>query len=76
MPFHTHEGCEFTLVLQGGYHDGDVGYARGDFQFADSSLNHSPVADPGEPCLCLAVLDAPMRLTGRIGRLVNPFIRL
>ncbi len=76
VPSHTHEGSEFTLVLQGGYHDGTVGYARGDFQFADGSLDHRPVADSGEPCLCLAVLDAPMRLTGRVGRLVNPFVRL
>ena len=76
VPSHTHDGSEFTLVLQGGYHDGPVGYARGDFQFADGSMDHKPIADPGEPCLCLAVLDAPMRLTGRIGRLVNPFVRL
>lgn len=76
VPAHTHEGSEFTLVLQGGYHDGSVGYARGDLQFADIDTDHKPVADAGEPCLCLAVLDAPMRLTGKVGRLVNPFIRL
>ena len=76
VPSHTHHGSEFTLVLQGGYHDGDTGYARGDFQFADTAMDHQPVADAGDPCLCLAVLDAPMRLTGKIGRLVNPFVRL
>lgn len=76
VPAHTHEGSEFTLVLQGGYHDGPIGYARGDLQFADFDTDHKPIADPGEPCLCLAVLDAPMRLTGAVGRLVNPFIRL
>lgn len=76
VPSHTHDGSEFTLVLQGGYHDGHVGYARGDFQIADAALDHRPIADPGEPCLCLAVLDAPMRLTGKLGRLINPFVRL
>jgi putative transcriptional regulator len=76
VPAHTHDGIEYTLVLQGGYHDGEVGYGRGDFQFADRSLDHKPIADPGDPCLCLAVLDAPMRLTGKVGRLINPFVRL
>jgi anti-sigma factor ChrR (cupin superfamily) len=27
-------------------------------------------------CLCLAVTDAPLRLTGRLGRMLNPFLRI
>jgi putative transcriptional regulator len=34
-----------------------------------------PTADDDGDCVCLAVTDAPLRLTGPIGRLFNPFIR-
>ena len=30
----------------------------------------------GEDCLCLAVTDAPLRLTGRFTRMLNPFLRV
>jgi putative transcriptional regulator len=73
---HTHGGEELTLVLAGGFTDRDRHYGRGDFALADRTTEHRPVADPGEDCICLAVLDAPMRLTGAIGRLVAPFLRL
>lgn len=72
---HSHMGEEHTLVLAGGYTDGDSHYGPGDLAFADPSLRHRPVADPGEDCICLVVLDAPTRLTGPIGRFLNPFIR-
>jgi putative transcriptional regulator len=76
MPSHTHEGAELTLVLRGAFSDETGQYMRGDVAEADSHLDHQPVADPGEDCLCLAVTDAPLKLTGRFGRLVNPFVRL
>ena len=44
-------------------------------EYADGSLDHRPTADPGQDCLCLTVTDAPRRLTGWIGRWLNPFIR-
>lgn len=75
VPQHTHRGDEYTVVLVGGYHDGRDQYLRGDFQTATPELHHQPVADPDEDCLCLAVLDAPLRLTGPLGRLLNPFLR-
>ncbi len=76
MPLHSHEGSELTLVLAGGFSDHDGHYLPGDFATADPSVNHRPVADPGEDCLCLAVTDAPLRLTGPFGRLLNPFLRI
>jgi putative transcriptional regulator len=42
---------------------------------ADESVDHCPIADEEGDCLCLAVTDAPLRLTGRFGRFLNPFIR-
>lgn len=76
VPQHTHEGSEVTLVLQGGFSDASGHYERGDVAFADRSVTHQPVADPGGDCLCLAVTDAPLKLTGPIGRFLNPFLRL
>ena len=76
MPHHTHVGSELTLVLQGGFSDVTGHYLRGDVAEADDELDHRPVADQGEECVCLAVTDAPLRLTGWLGRLLNPFIRI
>jgi putative transcriptional regulator len=75
VPRHTHEGNELTVVLEGAFHDETGHYRRGDLAIADSSIDHRPVADEGQDCLCLAVTDAPLRLTGLFGRLLNPFIR-
>ncbi len=76
MPVHTHAGSELTLVLAGGFSDAQGHFVRGDVAEADTTVNHRPVADPGEDCLCLAVTDAPLRLTGPFGRLLNPFLRI
>lgn len=76
MPVHTHRGCEYTLVLAGGYRDNGSRYGPGDFSLKDASDVHRPIVDTDEECICLAVLDAPVKLTGLMGRLVNPFLRM
>lgn len=75
VPRHTHDGTEMTLVLAGGFSDGDKQYQRGDFSFCDGQDDHSPVADDDGECLCLTVTDAPLRMTGPLMQLLNPFIR-
>jgi len=75
LPQHTHEGSEYTLLLAGGFSDAGGHYRRGDVAEADPSVDHRPVADDDEDCLCLAVTDAPLRLTGRFGRYLNFFLR-
>jgi putative transcriptional regulator len=75
VPQHTHEGHELTLVLEGSFHDAQGRYGRGDLAITDSTVTHQPRADEGQDCLCLAVTDARLRLTGPFGRLLNPFIR-
>lgn len=76
LPEHTHEGVETTLVLRGAFFDDGGRYARGDVATATSADNHRPVADRGDECLCFSVIEGALRLTGPIGRLLNPFIRL
>lgn len=73
MPSHTHEGSEYTLVLKGAFSDLNGHYGRGDIAIADMDVDHRPVADPGEDCFCFAVTDAPLKLTGPIGRIVQRF---
>jgi putative transcriptional regulator len=75
MPQHTHAGTEMTLVLAGGFSDERGHFLRGDIAVTDREVDHQPVADEGEDCICLAVTDAPLRLTGPIGRFLNPFVR-
>lgn len=73
MPRHTHAGVEITVVLDGGFRDELGAFARGDLSFGDASIDHQPVADP-EGCLCLSVTVGPLRLTGAVGRFLNPFL--
>ncbi|MGX1497201.1 putative transcriptional regulator [Labrenzia sp. MBR-25] len=75
MPSHTHHGTELTLVLKGGFKDEDGHYVAGDVAFADGDIDHKPVADEGEDCICFAVTAGRLQLTGPVGRWFAPFIR-
>ncbi len=75
IPSHTHHGSEITLVLAGGFTDGPHHAARGDIVVADDAVDHRPIADADEDCICVAITDAPLRLTGPIGRLFAPLMR-
>lgn len=79
MPVHTHEGVELTLVLAGGFSDQTGHYTRGDVALADAQTVHRPRADRDGPCICLAVVEAPLRWTGPLARamgtLAEPFTR-
>ena len=74
IPAHTHEGLEATLVLSGGFADVNGHFVRGDIAISDATVDHKPVVDADEDCVCLVVVDAPLRLTGPIGRLISPFL--
>ncbi len=75
MPSHTHHGTELTLVLQGGFSDQDGHYATGDVAYADGDIDHKPLADKGEDCICFAVTAGRLELTGPVGRWFAPFMK-
>ncbi|KZY74524.1 hypothetical protein A3742_00105 [Oleiphilus sp. HI0071] len=75
LPEHTHEGREFTLVMSGSFSDRTCDYSEGDFILADQSTTHQPRASMDQDCICLAVMDAPLKMTGIFGRMLNPFLR-
>lgn len=76
MPDHGHSGLEMTLVLQGAFRDEGDRFARGDIEVADHNLEHTPVAEPGETCICLAATQGPLRFNSLIPRLAQPFFRI
>ncbi|MBD3665774.1 ChrR family anti-sigma-E factor [Sulfitobacter aestuariivivens] len=76
MPHHSHKGTEMTLVLQGAFEDEDGRFARGDVEVADADVHHTPIADIGEDCICLAVTEAPLRFKGWLPRIMQRFVRI
>jgi putative transcriptional regulator len=68
LPAHVHEGTEVTLVLSGSYADARGRYFTGDIAICEDGVEHRPIIDPDEDCMCLIVLDGPIRLTGPFGR--------
>jgi putative transcriptional regulator len=74
MPSHTHEGSEITLVLDGAFSDSNGRYGRGDIAVADDSIDHRPIAESDRPCICFAVTDAPLKLTGSYSQMFSDFL--
>ena len=76
VPDHGHQGTEMTLVLQGAFVDEEDRFARGDVEVANEDMEHTPIADMGEDCICLAVTDAPLKFNAFIPRLAQRFLRI
>jgi putative transcriptional regulator len=76
MPQHTHTGTELTLVLSGAFtHEGGR-FGAGDLEEADAETEHQPVVQPGEVCICLVAMEGDLALSGVLGRLMQPFVRI
>ena len=76
VPDHGHRGLEMTMVLRGAFRDSQAVFGPGDVEVADSELEHTPVAEPGEDCICLAATDAPLRFSGFMPRIAQKFLRI
>ena len=74
-PAHTHRGSETTIVLQGAFADQKGVFNQWDFVVLTDQDEHKPVAVGSEDCITLSVLSAPIKLTGTLTRMLNPFIR-
>jgi putative transcriptional regulator len=73
---HDHRGQEYTLVLKGSFSDESGIYQPGDFLLKQPGEIHSPFAAANRDCICLTVVEAPVRFTSLLGKLLNPFLRL
>jgi putative transcriptional regulator len=76
VPDHGHRGLELTLVLQGAFVDSSDRFAVGDVEVANEDLNHTPVAEAGVDCICLAATDAPLKFKGIMPRIAQQFFRI
>lgn len=76
VPDHGHRGMELTLVLQGAFRDDDGRYGKGDMEVATEAMEHTPVAEPGQDCICLAATDAPLRFRSFLPRIAQPLFRI
>lgn len=75
LPVHRHAGSEYTMVLAGSFADGRERFDCGDICVADATVEHKPVASADQACICLVITEAPVVLTGFLGRLLNPFLK-
>lgn len=76
MPHHTHTGTELTLVLSGAFAHQGGRYGPGDLDEADDTVEHQPIVEAGEDCICLVAMDGKLQLLGMVGRLLQPFVRI
>ncbi len=76
VPDHGHRGTELTLVLQGAFVDDEDRFAAGDVEVANEDLQHTPVAEEGMDCICLAATDAPLKFSGLLPRIAQKFVRI
>lgn len=74
VPDHGHRGTELTLVLQGAFRDESDRFGAGDIEVANEDMQHTPVAEEGMDCICLAATDAPLRFKGILPRVMQPFM--
>lgn len=66
---HEHSGAEFCTVLKGAYRDALGVFAAGDFAAADSELDHQPIVEGGETCVCLFATEGRLKARGVLGQL-------
>lgn len=69
---HSHDGNELTLVLRGSFTDEIGRFAAGDIADLDDQIEHQPLVDSAEDCICLVATDAPLKFTTLLGRLMQP----
>ncbi|MEZ5842290.1 MAG: ChrR family anti-sigma-E factor [Hyphomicrobiaceae bacterium] len=76
MPEHGHGGSELTLVLRGAYSDETGTYRAGDLADLDEDVEHRPITDVENGCICLIASEKRARFKTLFGRLVQPLVGL
>lgn len=73
---HAHTGFEMTCVLSGAFSQGGAHFGPGDFDLGDQTVDHEPIVDKGQDCVCLVAMQGDLRLKGLLGRIMQPLVRL
>jgi putative transcriptional regulator len=74
LPERGHSGSELTLVLRGSFHDAYGRYIVGDVADVDETIDHAPIADAAEGCICLVATEGKMLFKSPIARLAQRLI--
>lgn len=72
MPVHGHGGSELTLMLRGSYSDEIGTFRPGDLADLGDDIEHRPVADAEDGCICLIASEKKAKFRGLLARLVQP----
>lgn len=76
LPHHKHTGYEWTCVLEGAFEHQFGRFGPGDFDEADETMEHKPTVCDGDPCICIVALQGNIVLQSRLGRIIQPLLRL
>jgi putative transcriptional regulator len=71
LPRHGHNGSELTIVLSGSFSDELGRFGPGDFAETDDAINHQPLADSSDECVCLIAVRGLLRFNGLVGKAVQ-----
>ena len=75
IPQHSHDGEEWALVLQGGYHVGETAYVPGDLHREDEHCTHMPIVDDDkEACITLVAIEGGLKFSNPVMRMLKPVI--
>lgn len=66
---HEHSGAEYCTVLKGAYRDELGVFAAGDFAAADADINHQPIVQGDEACVCLFATEGRLKAQGMLGQI-------
>lgn len=74
MPCHGHAGLELSCILTGSYVDEFGHFGPGDLAEMDGDVDHMPVADPRDGCICLIAADGKLQFRSLLPRLLRPVL--
>ena len=76
IPEHSHTGSELTLIIKGSITDETGQYCVGDMADLGPDIQHQPVVDTSEACICLVATDAPLRFKHWVPRMLQPLLKI
>lgn len=71
---HSHNDRELTYIVRGSYQDSIGRFKAGDIADLDDDILHQPVVDTNEPCIALIATQSPVRYSGILGKIMQPFV--
>lgn len=71
---HSHQDRELTFLVQGSYCDELGRFQTGDIADLDGQHLHQPVVDSDVPCIALIATHSPVRYSGMLGKIMQPFV--